>query len=118
MKTKLEVSPELVLPSNQMNLMIKSVPTESLARHTHSSWIPDFRVSPLLVPKMESFIPSEIVTKQGILTDPEATSKENFIVKTLPEICRLPAVTGPCSKAKVLWYYNSLTNQCERFSFR
>ncbi|VDK74798.1 unnamed protein product [Litomosoides sigmodontis] len=110
----MEVYPELMPPSNQM---IKSLPKESLT--AHSSWIPNFRALPLLVPKIRSFLPSEIVTKQGAaLVHPETTSKENSTVETLPEICKLPAVTGPCSKAKVLWYYNSLTNRCERFSFR
>ncbi|KAM3717010.1 Kunitz-type serine protease [Dirofilaria immitis] len=44
-------------------------------------------------------------------------SEDSFTVKILPEICWLPAVTGPCSKVKILWYYNSLTHRCERFSF-
>uniref|UniRef100_A0A915B2F5 BPTI/Kunitz inhibitor domain-containing protein n=1 Tax=Parascaris univalens TaxID=6257 RepID=A0A915B2F5_PARUN len=34
-----------------------------------------------------------------------------------PELCSLPPVTGHCSKAYVLWFYNAERRKCERFSY-
>ncbi|CAG9536135.1 unnamed protein product [Cercopithifilaria johnstoni] len=102
MKTEMEEPSEAVRSANQMNLMIESV----------SSRIPDSSTLPLSVPEIGLFPPSDTVTKQEPLVN-----SENYTVKTLPEICWLPVVTGPCSKAKILWYYNFLTGRCGRFSF-
>uniref|UniRef100_A0A1I7VUV8 BPTI/Kunitz inhibitor domain-containing protein n=1 Tax=Loa loa TaxID=7209 RepID=A0A1I7VUV8_LOALO len=118
MKGEMEVSSESVSSANQMDPTTESVRTEST---THSSLIPNSPSQPSSVSAIESFpsskttikLPSDIV----IQVDPKIP-EESFTVKTLPEVCWLPAVTGLCSKAKVLWYYNSLKGRCERFSSR
>lgn len=99
-KTEMEVSPHLVIESVRMGS------TAELSK------------LPSPIPKTESFPFSETLTKQGPLPADPKTSEENSTVKTLPKICWLPVVTGPCSKAKVLWYYNFLTGRCKRFSSR
>ncbi|GMH43260.1 hypothetical protein BSKO_11182 [Bryopsis sp. KO-2023] len=33
------------------------------------------------------------------------------------DICKLPAVTGPCRAAIPRWFFNSLSGQCERFTY-
>ncbi|EJW86043.1 kunitz/Bovine pancreatic trypsin inhibitor domain-containing protein [Wuchereria bancrofti] len=111
---------ESALLASQMNQITESILTESV---THISSIPDSPSSPSSVSETESFPSSSAETKQGLLLTDIVTqtdskmSEKSFTVKTLPELCWLPAVTGPCSKAKVLWYYNSLRGRCERFSF-
>ncbi|VDM69640.1 unnamed protein product, partial [Strongylus vulgaris] len=32
-------------------------------------------------------------------------------------ICSLPPLTGNCSRARIMWYYDTETGRCERFSF-
>ncbi|KAM3717009.1 Kunitz-type serine protease [Dirofilaria immitis] len=114
---KMEVFSKSMLSINPMN------PITELILPKSSSMIPD---PPSLLSSVfgtESFLPSEIMVKQEPLSgsavkeDDLKMSEDSFTVKILPEICWLPAVTGPCSKVKILWYYNSLTHRCERFSF-
>ncbi|KAL6740202.1 hypothetical protein Aduo_013581 [Ancylostoma duodenale] len=33
------------------------------------------------------------------------------------DICSLPPLTGSCSRARIMWYYDTETGRCERFSF-
>ncbi|VDM63439.1 unnamed protein product [Angiostrongylus costaricensis] len=35
----------------------------------------------------------------------------------LRQICSLPPLTGNCSRARIMWYYDNETGKCERFSF-
>ncbi|VBB27550.1 unnamed protein product [Acanthocheilonema viteae] len=115
MKRKVEISSDSLSSANQITPITESIFTESLI--AHSSPIPHLSALSLSISKMGSFPSSETVTEQGPLLFSPKTSEENFTVKILPQICLLPALTGPCSKTKVLWYYNSLTGRCERFSF-
>lgn len=101
----------------------KSVSSANLLTEftTYSSLIPDSSLASLKVSETESF-PTN--TKQGSLPgdiaihSEQKTLEESLTVKTSPKACMLPAVTGSCSKAKVLWYYNFIKGRCERFSFR
>ncbi|KAK6108545.1 Kunitz/Bovine pancreatic trypsin inhibitor domain family protein [Brugia pahangi] len=119
-KTKMERLSESASLASQMNQITESILAESV---THISSIPYSPSSSSSVSDTESFPSSGAETKQGLLLTDIVTqidskmSEKSFIIKTLPELCWLPAVTGPCSKAKVLWYYNSLRDRCERFSF-
>nr|CRZ25197.1 Bm6943 [Brugia malayi] len=119
-KTKMERLSESASLASQMNQITESILTESV---TYISSIPYSPSSSSSLSDTESFPSSGAETKQGLLLTDIVTqidskmSEKSFIIKTLPELCWLPAVTGPCSKAKVLWYYNSLRDRCERFSF-
>ncbi|EJW70331.1 hypothetical protein WUBG_18756, partial [Wuchereria bancrofti] len=103
MKTEMERPSESALLASQMNQITESILTESV---THISSIPDSPSSPSSVSETESFPSSSAETKQGLLLTDIVTqtdskmSEKSFTVKTLPELCWLPAVTGPCSKSK------------------
>uniref|UniRef100_A0A0R3S299 BPTI/Kunitz inhibitor domain-containing protein n=1 Tax=Elaeophora elaphi TaxID=1147741 RepID=A0A0R3S299_9BILA len=120
MKTKMEVSSESVSLTSQMNLITESILTEPMT--AHFTLFPDLPIVLSSLPEVESFPSFAVTEKMSLLddrvinVDPEI-SEENFTVKTLPEICLLPAVTGSCSKMKILWYYNFTTGRCQRFSF-
>uniref|UniRef100_A0A183F2R1 BPTI/Kunitz inhibitor domain-containing protein n=1 Tax=Heligmosomoides polygyrus TaxID=6339 RepID=A0A183F2R1_HELPZ len=33
------------------------------------------------------------------------------------DVCSLPPLTGTCNRARIMWYYDTETGMCERFSF-
>ncbi|VDO32658.1 unnamed protein product [Onchocerca flexuosa] len=94
METNMEISSESMLSTSSINPTIKSFPSSETA--TKQEPFPD---------SVKKQVDSKI-------------SEGSFAIKMLPEICQLPVVTGPCSKVKLLWYYNFLRGRCERFSFR
>ncbi|GMT34905.1 hypothetical protein PFISCL1PPCAC_26202, partial [Pristionchus fissidentatus] len=34
-----------------------------------------------------------------------------------PSVCSLFPDTGPCTRARIMWYFDTETNSCQRFSF-
>ncbi|CAO4374764.1 unnamed protein product [Caenorhabditis nigoni] len=59
---------------------------------------------------------------------PAPTLIPPFTLPTLPttappttpdpvDVCTLPPVTGSCSRARIMWYYDNESRKCERFSW-
>ncbi|EFO92360.1 hypothetical protein CRE_11015 [Caenorhabditis remanei] len=59
---------------------------------------------------------------------PTPTLIPPFTLPTLPttappttpspvDVCSLPPVTGSCSRARIMWYYDNESRKCERFSW-
>uniref|UniRef100_A0A915PT14 BPTI/Kunitz inhibitor domain-containing protein n=1 Tax=Setaria digitata TaxID=48799 RepID=A0A915PT14_9BILA len=111
-------------PVNPTTAAVKILPPFLALSVTHASLASD--LSPLFPPVSETEAPASSATmaKQTSVAGEAITGvnpemiEESFTVKTLPEACSLPALTGFCSKSKILWYYNILTGRCERFIFR
>ncbi|CAB3409833.1 unnamed protein product [Caenorhabditis bovis] len=89
---------------------------------------------PTLIPNPTTTPPSPFAPFLNFLNGgmasggPAPTLLPPFTLPTLPttpqppttpriDICLLPPVTGSCSRARIMWYYDNESRRCERFSW-
>ncbi|CCH63817.1 BPTI/Kunitz inhibitor domain-containing protein [Caenorhabditis elegans] len=90
--------------------------------------VPPSTQSPQTTTPPSPFAPFLNLFGGGTPGAPTPTLIPPFMLPTLPttappttpspvDVCSLPPVTGSCSRARIMWYYDNESRRCERFSW-